>query len=626
MPMPPGKRLLVLGAILTMQASGAAASSPLWGSLQKGTFDVGFSVTLLHDSSRVLPGSAGPRPIQLCIWYPGNGGNVTMTYRDYVVLTGLETGHDIPGDSVIARYKGVVTSNGVPADAFDRWMSSPLVARRDATPAPGPFPLVLIAQGNYHSPHHQAILAEFLASHGFVVATSPSQTRLGSPLNSEDDILPNMEEQVADLLFILRRLKTRADADTAQIVLVGHSFGGRSAAMVPVSVPDIRAIVSLDGGIGIEPATTLFFRYPGFCLSGITAPILHLYETTDPFIKPDLSLLRSLNASDRYLMHIPGFHHYYFSSLGMVAGVIPGFTPDDQEKIRKNYEACCSLTLSFLTNALDSSWTGALIPVEQAGISLEHLPPGSEAERLVQTEKDFAAMSVKQGTRPAFLAFLSDDGIVFRPHPVNGKSVIAARPNPAITLDWVPSRAEASGGLGYTTGPWVLRFNGDQSKPPLYGNYFSVWREDSTRHWKLILDLGTSNEKPLKGLGEIATVYPDREPPSGARSAESLMHLDRELSDASEQRGAYSLYAADDVRILRDGIEPVTGIDSMELRQERVSVEPAGGGISSNNELGYTYGTYATAKPEHGYYVHVWRRVGTSFRLVVDLLSSLPEE
>src|SRR5207249_240699 len=40
---------------------------------------------------------------------------------------------------------------------------------------------------------------------------------------------------------------------------------------------------------------------------------------------------------------------------------------------------------------------------------------------LVTAEREFAALSANQGAKAAFLAFLADDGVVFRPMATNGK-------------------------------------------------------------------------------------------------------------------------------------------------------------------------------------------------------------
>jgi predicted dienelactone hydrolase len=57
-----------------------------------------------------------------------------------------------------------------------QWLDAPMLAARDAPPGGGRFPLVLLEQGNGQTLRDQAPLAEYLASHGYVVATSPSPT------------------------------------------------------------------------------------------------------------------------------------------------------------------------------------------------------------------------------------------------------------------------------------------------------------------------------------------------------------------------------------------------------------------------------------------------------------------
>ena len=42
---------------------------------------------------------------------------------------------------------------------------------------------------------------------------------------------------------------------------------------------------------------------------------------------------------------------------------------------------------------------------------------------MVDTERAFARMSEEQGTRPAFMAFIADDGILFSPYGGQGQTV-----------------------------------------------------------------------------------------------------------------------------------------------------------------------------------------------------------
>src|SRR5262245_3867562 len=76
-------------------------------------------------------------------------------------------------------------------------------------------------------------------------------------------------------------------------------------------------------------------------------------------------------------------------------------------------------------------------------------------DTLVAAERAFSAAAVEHGMQAAFLEYLADGAIVFRPGPVNGRQSWKAR-NPKGALVWGPSFAEISGAgdLGFTTGPW----------------------------------------------------------------------------------------------------------------------------------------------------------------------------
>jgi len=55
------------------------------------------------------------------------------------------------------------------------------------------------------------------------------------------------------------------------------------------------------------------------------------------------------------------------------------------------------------------------------------VPRSETLESLIRSELAFSKASVEKGMREAFLTFLDDDGIVFRPHATNGKQLWRAR-------------------------------------------------------------------------------------------------------------------------------------------------------------------------------------------------------
>jgi dienelactone hydrolase len=206
------------------------------------------------------------------------------------------------------------------ADADARGYLDSQVAERWDAVREGKFPLVLIGQGNDQDALDQAVLAEIIASHGFVVATVPSPT-IKSPMQSADDVGPVAQRQAEDLLNAAARLAALGIADPTRMAVVGHSFGARAALLLAMHDPRVVAVVSLDGGIGTATALESYTKAPWFSRERATAPTLHFYETVESFMVPDFSLLRSLPSRDLTLRELKGLRHAHFTTMGFQAAV-----------------------------------------------------------------------------------------------------------------------------------------------------------------------------------------------------------------------------------------------------------------------------------------------------------------
>ncbi|HEX2521803.1 MAG TPA: nuclear transport factor 2 family protein, partial [Terriglobia bacterium] len=193
----------------------------------------------------------------------------------------------------------------------------------------------------------------------------------------------------------------------------------------------------------------------------------------------------------------------------------------------------------------------------------------SDWTSLVESERAFAAASVAKGTRAAFLEYLAENSILFRPGPVAGKKWIEEHPAPPNLLTWEPAFAEVSesGDLGYTTGPWEIRPSSPKDKPTAYGHFVSVWKLQTDGAWKVVVDLGISHAAPA---GTSRTVQPGVNAGSGKarrgtridEERSELLAFDRELAHAVSGKGsaqAYLRYLADDARLYRASTFPVAG-------------------------------------------------------------------
>ena len=274
--------------------------------------------------------------------------------------------------------------------------------------------------------------------------------------------------------------------------------------------------------------------------------------------------------------------------------------------------------------------------------------PRAALESLVQAEISFAQTSVSKGIREAFLSFLADSAIVFRPHPTNGLAAYRERPNPPLTLDWRPIYADvsASGDFGYTTGPWQITDNGPQKRPPAYGNYFSVWQKQARGDWKVIIDLGISHpeQKDLPRTWKSPAAQPIAAHVNGAgdimQEKSALLQEERAFAAAAQAQGieqAYHSHLAGEARLLRMGEFPFT--DSRAIgaklaeRRGQAFWQPLRVEMAPSLDIAYTMGPYefrpenAAAPLEKGYYVRVWKKPHEdTWKIVLDVETPLPPE
>jgi ketosteroid isomerase-like protein len=260
----------------------------------------------------------------------------------------------------------------------------------------------------------------------------------------------------------------------------------------------------------------------------------------------------------------------------------------------------------------------------------------SALHELVAAERAFAATSLNRGYRDAFLEWLADDGVLFRPLPRNGKEVFsAAPPNPA-TLAWQPAFAEVSadGDLGYTYGPWEFRPPPDSTGAPpdstsiAHGTFVTVWQRQPDRAWRVAVDIGATHARPESGgLGsDTLSIGPDHAwamKTAGGRPATDLAAIDEayERDAVRDGAGALATWGAGDLHFLTEGQRPVAGNpqtrEALSSRGAIVDFHTQGVRISESDDLGCTYGILERARAsvfprpaavDTSVFVHVWRR------------------
>ncbi len=275
-------------------------------------------------------------------------------------------------------------------------------------------------------------------------------------------------------------------------------------------------------------------------------------------------------------------------------------------------------------------------------VAAQNPPATSPLEEMVATERAFARTSEEKGTAPSFLAFIADDGILFRPKAVKGKQWMIENPPPASDkrpwLKWEPTFAHMAraGDMGYTFGPWEYRRDIKDAEPVAFGHFLTVWKKQPDGTWKFAVDLGISHPKPsirprspLK-MQEHATLA-QRNQLMPKRETDKLLAKDKEVSGqsaASTAAEAFKKNATKDVRLFREGKFPKTGVKlrrtphrmSGRGRPKLLTCPDQATSVTAMAPTKFAEG--ATLK-ETGNYMRIWKKEGGEWKVAVDLANPI---
>jgi ketosteroid isomerase-like protein len=267
------------------------------------------------------------------------------------------------------------------------------------------------------------------------------------------------------------------------------------------------------------------------------------------------------------------------------------------------------------------------------------LPPAQQ--ELFDAERAFARLAAEKGFRDSFFAYFADDGIAFNPHPFRVRVALAGQPaTPApMGADWAPVYGDvaAAGDLGWNTGPLV--YAGRDGQPDRHGMFFSVWKRQSDGSFKVVLDIGSDTPSAVVPIAEPphSSWQPGLGSPAGvdvAAEKAALLAVEGSFFADSAAQGlgrAYATRLADEARVHRPGVMPVTGRVALnewaQAQDGKFRGEALFADVARSGELAYTWGSYERigGPPEAGYFARVWKNDGRDeWRIVMDTVSPVP--
>jgi alpha-beta hydrolase superfamily lysophospholipase len=410
--MPPLARCLIslvslcLLAPCPLRAQERAAPSPvLWGDLTPGPFAIGYRGEWGRDLSRTwrvtrragrgfTPDSAG-RPVRINIWYPAtpHAKSSRMQFGDYTRVEAPAEFADF-GRRLAARDSTAVASDVQPNEVT-ALLGLSVPAYREPMPASGRFPLVLIVAGLNDETTAQAVLAEFLASHGYVVAVV-AWTGVNEDQFDAIRTQPGVEATVRDVEFAWSRLRTRSDVDLTRLAVMGHSLGGVIAVLTAMRNENVGAVVGLDATYGFAAAADVLTGDYGYAPRQMKAALLDVRRAAGvQSAELDLRAEHAFIYSDRTFVTLPTIRHSEFTTNALIASAThqppiapqyrtPGWT---RETVSLRYRQTVGMVRDFLDAKLKGQSVGitrlaaqvAAIPgadmTNEAALPVPPLPP-----------------------------------------------------------------------------------------------------------------------------------------------------------------------------------------------------------------------------------------------------------
>jgi ketosteroid isomerase-like protein len=257
-------------------------------------------------------------------------------------------------------------------------------------------------------------------------------------------------------------------------------------------------------------------------------------------------------------------------------------------------------------------------------------------QRMVATERAFAAATAEIGVRDGFLSFFADDAIDLAPGADGTKAALGrakeglekleAAKLPLMTrLMWEPftGQVSADGDIGWLTGASV-NMSLLTSDVLRTGAYFSVWKRQRNGTWRVWLDEGCM----------LPTMWNDASPFRVAPDPDAgTAGVPGEPVDAAEQAVAsggepWRLRLSSSVRVHRDGKLPFVGREQAvgwavaEWRTVRYATIKSE--LASSDDLAIVLGGYdatpmTSSAAEHGTWIRAWKRdVTNRWRIVFE--------
>ena len=307
----PGPRLVARVFGIAMACSVSTSAAKAQSTTPAKPFPVGFRTVTITDGARGDVHGRAVRTLPAFVWYPASATDGRRAsfgfWIDQLAFNNTATTHS--GDSIFVRRAADLGGN---ADSL--WLAMPRLRQLATSSAPnaaaasGRFPLIVFPE--YSAPATTSVLAEHLASCGYVVVSIP----LMGTVNAEPDISTRGLETVAlDVMATVQHMKQLSHVDGRRIGAVGVGITASALLTAHLMSPDIQSLVSLEGGITTQFEMDMIRRSPYFDPGRVRAPLLAI---TAPHASVDVRRLDVYAYAPQVRLHYGKMGEFWFLNYG----------------------------------------------------------------------------------------------------------------------------------------------------------------------------------------------------------------------------------------------------------------------------------------------------------------------
>ncbi|HAS44952.1 MAG TPA: hypothetical protein DCS93_31010 [Microscillaceae bacterium] len=344
-----------------------AQKSILWGNLKPGKHIVGFKVIQTYDLSRpflpkqqegILSGvpegwKHKGRQVQISLWYPAQKVNSAkpIFFEHYIHLlsqihqaTGVDNKAKKLGWKMFLKNTKMLGGKQNSLKRLAKLGKINTQAYLNAPPKDEKHPLVLFPAG--HPTAEISIMAEYLASKGYVVAGIPN---LGITSTAPEISTVGLQAMAQDVLFTLGHLSGFQNVDRKKVAIIGNAFSSSIAATALLTNADIDALISLEGGLLSDFEQRMLKQQLNYEVASFDRPILAIYAP-HPAIDPQK--IAHLKYATRYFVHFPTMKEFHFLNYGSLEQQTPQIIGKTPKNVQQGYEWGCRYVYHFLNATL----------------------------------------------------------------------------------------------------------------------------------------------------------------------------------------------------------------------------------------------------------------------------------